>query len=217
MITPYKGTFRVSQTYKNPRSNGPHQGFDMVGTPAKGIYSPVYGTVERAGWENPLLHGQGFGLYVRIRVGKTAYRMYFGHLSEIYVRTGQTVKPGALLGIEGSTGRSTGSHLHWEIRNGTAKRSYMSIAGYSNVPNACGMYTGDQGISTLGIKTLRTGQNQYPYCLYNAALQGMLGLAQDGIYGSKTAAAVKDFQLRHGLEPDGLAGPATKAALMQEV
>ena len=42
--------------------------------------------------------------------------MYFGHLSQINVATGQKLKPGDLIGVEGSTGHSTGSHLHWEIR-----------------------------------------------------------------------------------------------------
>lgn len=52
MISPYKGTFRVSQAYRNLRANGTyHQGYDLVGITDKNIYCPVYGTVVRAGWE----------------------------------------------------------------------------------------------------------------------------------------------------------------------
>ena len=117
MIAPYKGTFRISQTWNNLRSNGTlHQGFDLVGIADKRLYSPVYGTVVRAGWENPKNAKQGWGRRVVVRIGKTRFYMYFGHLSSIAVTAGQTVKPGDLIGIEGSTGHSTGSHLHWEIR-----------------------------------------------------------------------------------------------------
>ncbi len=219
MIAPYKAAFRVSQRYGSPRENGPHQGLDLVGLGDKSLVSPVSGTVERAGWENPLDHSQGFGRYVRIRVGSTAYRMYFGHLSSLAVKAGQTVAPGDLLGTEGSTGKSTGSHLHWELRRGTARAGHQNIAAYAGLPNTAGSTArqGDTGLSPLGGVTLRRGQNAYPCCLYNAALQSRLGLAADGLFGKNTEAAVKAFQTAHGLAADGLVGAKTKAALLGEV
>lgn len=218
MISPYKGTFRVSQAYRNKRSNGTyHQGYDLVGISDKHIYSPVSGVVERAGWENPGNHNQGFGQYVRIRIGKTNYRMYFGHLSSIAVSVGQTVKPGDLLGVEGSTGHSTGSHCHWEIRNGTEKRNYISVANYADIPNSASHTSRQSGWCSelLGPDTLRRrGSCTSPEKLYNAVMQDVVEVNADGIFGGGTERAVKQYQAAHGLDADGLVGRKTKASMM---
>lgn len=218
MISPYKGTFRVSQAYRNPRpGRGEHQGFDLVGISDKTIYCPVYGIVEYAGWESASNHKQGFGQYVRIRIGSTIYRMYFGHLSEVFVRAGQVVTPGAMLGIEGSTGHSTGSHCHWEIRKGTDRNSYVSVANYSAIPNrASGApYRSDWDAALLGPKTLRRGPRcGAPDILYVSLLQHCLGIAPDGIFGADTERAVRSYQAAHNLTADGLAGRRTKASLL---
>lgn len=95
LISPYKGTFRVSQAYRNLRANGTyHQGYDLVGISDKNIYCPIYGTVVRAGWECATLPKKGFGQRVVVRIGTTAYYMYFGHLSKISVTAGQEVEAG---------------------------------------------------------------------------------------------------------------------------
>lgn len=134
MISPYKNTFRVSQAYRHLRSDGTyHQGYDLVGIGDKHIYSPVYGTVIRAGWECATLPKKGFGQRVVLRVGRTNYYMYFGHLSQINVAAGQKLKPGDLIGVEGSTGHSTGSHLHWEIRINDIKTGYVSVYHYAGI------------------------------------------------------------------------------------
>ena len=62
MLSPYKGTFRVSQEYKG----NDHRGIDLVGISDKRLFSPVVGTVVRAGWENPLVRSQGFGRRVAL-------------------------------------------------------------------------------------------------------------------------------------------------------
>ena len=83
LISPYKNTFRVSQAYRHLRSDGTyHQGYDLVGIGDKHIYSPVYGTVIRAGWECATLPKKGFGQRVVLRVGCTDYYMYFGHMGK---------------------------------------------------------------------------------------------------------------------------------------
>lgn len=219
MISPYKGTFRVSQAYRHMRANGTyHKGFDLVGISDKNIYCPIYGTVERAGWENPSNHGQGFGQYVRIRIGNTNYRMYFGHLSSIAVSVGQKVVPGQWLGVEGSTGHSTGSHCHWEIRNGTSPKSYVSIANYSSIPNSAS-HTPRQsgwGAELLGPNTLRRrGNCNSPEKLFNAFTQSVVGVNADGIFGGGTERAVKQYQAAHGLVADGLVGRKTKASMVE--
>lgn len=216
LISPYKNTFRVSQAYRHLRSDGTyHQGYDLVGIGGKHIYSPVYGTVIRAGWECATLPKKGFGQRVVLRVGCTNYYMYFGHLSQINVAAGQKLKPGDLIGVEGSTGHSTGSHLHWEIRINDIKTGYVSVYHYAGIPNMPGSaaYTSNWAAEIFGPGNLKKSTSGYPQRLYNAALQGALGINQDGIFGANTEKAVKAFQAAHNLTADGIVGTRTKAAL----
>lgn len=136
MIAPIKGTFRVSQIYKGAA----HKGIDLVCETDKTIYSTVDGVVEAARWDNPTNRKYGMGKYVRIRDGK-GYRYYFAHLSSLCVGVGQTVKRGQKIGVEGSTGHSSGSHLHYEVRRSTDNMSYMDISQISGIPNKIGRYT----------------------------------------------------------------------------
>lgn len=159
LISPYKGTFRVSQAYRNLRANGTyHQGYDLVGIGDKSIYCPVYGTVIRAGWECATLPKKGFGQRVVVRIGSTAYYMYFGHLSKINVAVGQKLKPGDLIGVEGSTGHSTGSHLHWEIRINDISTGYVSVHQYAGIPNVAGStaYTSNWVAELFGPSNLKS-------------------------------------------------------------
>lgn len=88
MNSPYNGNFKVTQEYKGAS----HDGLDLVGIDSKEIHSTVNGVVEFAGWENSNNHSQGFGQYVKIIDNKTGYGFYFGHLSTIKVKVGQSVK-----------------------------------------------------------------------------------------------------------------------------
>ena len=69
------------------------------------------GVVIRAGWND-----QGYGNFVVID-HNIDYITLYAHLDDIFVEEGQVVAQGALLGTMGSTGRSTGPHLHFEIRD----------------------------------------------------------------------------------------------------
>ena len=134
MNSPFCGKFRVSQQYKP----GTHDGLDLVGIDSKEIHATVSGTVHYAGWENSNNHAQGFGQYVCIR-GTDGLFYYYGHLSELRVRTGQAVACTDVIGIEGSTGRSTGSHCHYEIRGGFYKGAKVyDVCTMSGIPNVQG-------------------------------------------------------------------------------
>ncbi len=150
MNSPYNGKFRVSQQYKGAT----HDGLDLVGVDSKEIHSTVNGVVEKAGWENALNHKQGFGLYVRIKKNNSIDRYYFGHMSKVLVKKGQAVKIGDLIGIEGSTGKSTGSHCHYCARGNGSKSQIKDICAISGIPNKLGTY--DDGY----LAKLQAQQNQ---------------------------------------------------------
>jgi murein DD-endopeptidase MepM/ murein hydrolase activator NlpD len=87
-----------------------HQGIDLaapVGTP---IYATAEGTVNEAGYNSG-----GYGNLIKLDHGRGIETRY-GHLSQILVSPGQRIARGQMIGRMGSTGRSTGSHLHYEVR-----------------------------------------------------------------------------------------------------
>jgi murein DD-endopeptidase MepM/ murein hydrolase activator NlpD len=91
-----------------------HTGIDFRGEIGEPIHATAGGTITLAGWTG------GYGKLVEIDHGDGLATRY-GHLSEIDVGVGQTVPAGAVIGKLGSTGRSTGPHLHYETRlNGEA-------------------------------------------------------------------------------------------------
>ena len=136
MNSPYNGKFRVSQIFKEAA----HDGLDLVGVDSKEVHSTVNGIVEKAGWENPANKKQGFGLYVRIRKNDSVDKYYFGHLSEVKVSAGQAVRIGDVIGIEGSTGKSTGSHCHYCVRGNGSRSQIRDINTISGIPNKLGTY-----------------------------------------------------------------------------
>ncbi|MFL5345818.1 MAG: M23 family metallopeptidase [Hyalangium sp.] len=86
-----------------------HQGLDIAAPHGKEVYSPSDGTVVFAGLEggygNVIVIDHGYGIKTR-----------YGHLSRLMVKAGDHIKRGALIAAVGNTGRSTGPHLHYEVR-----------------------------------------------------------------------------------------------------
>lgn len=153
MISPYKGRFRITQT-----KHKDHDGLDMVGLDSKEIHATGTGTIIKAGWENEKDHSQGFGKYVIIKEeNKNCH--FLGHLSEILVEEGQTVKIGDLVGIEGSTGRSTGSHVHFCIRYNRSKAAVRDVSALTGIPNELGVFgEEEQPEKKAGVTTLLPGR-----------------------------------------------------------
>ena len=117
---PCPGYYGITSGFKW-RWGRQHKGIDISGG---GIYGkPIVaadnGTVSVAGYNNG-----GYGNYVMINHGNkggTNYITVYGHMSSYAVSSGQQVKKGQVIGYVGNTGRSTGPHLHFEVRvNGTA-------------------------------------------------------------------------------------------------
>lgn len=105
---------RISQEWGKSRISyaaGRHTGMDFGGAHGSRISAAAAGVVVKSGWEG------AYGNTVRIR-HKDGTTSLYGHMSGITVKPGQTVKAGAQIGKMGSTGRSTGTHLHFEVRRG---------------------------------------------------------------------------------------------------
>ncbi len=95
----------------NPFGGSPefHQGLDIAAPTGTTVTAAAGGTVIMAQWYG------GYGNYILIDHGG-GYSTGYGHLSAIYVSTGQVVQRGQAIGAVGSTGQSTGPHLHFEVR-----------------------------------------------------------------------------------------------------
>jgi murein DD-endopeptidase MepM/ murein hydrolase activator NlpD len=106
--------FRVSSQFglrQDPLRGGrrQHAGMDFPGRMGANVYATGAGRVDRAGW------AAGYGNLIEI-AHAGGLRTRYGHLSSIAVAAGDSVVPGQLIGKVGSTGRSTGPHLHYEVR-----------------------------------------------------------------------------------------------------
>jgi hypothetical protein len=88
--------------------NRPHEGIDVVAPYGTSIIAPAAGRVTRVGWES------GYGLTVEIQHGYGVTTRY-AHMSRTAVAVGQSVRRADRLGYVGSTGLSTGPHLHYEV------------------------------------------------------------------------------------------------------
>jgi len=86
-----------------------HHGVDFRARPGTRVYAAKSGKVARSGWYG------GYGNVVVIE-HPGEYATWYGHLSKIWVKAGQTVKRGQVVGTSGSSGYATGPHLHFEIR-----------------------------------------------------------------------------------------------------
>ncbi|MFI1397149.1 M23 family metallopeptidase [Streptomyces sp. NPDC020681] len=90
-------------------SSGSHSGVDFRAASGSSVVAVGAGTVVEAGW------GGAYGNNIVLRMKDGSYTQY-GHLSSISVSVGQSVAAGQRIGLSGSTGNSTGPHLHFEVR-----------------------------------------------------------------------------------------------------
>ena len=86
-----------------------HPGLDIDGEKGDLVVAPANGVVVKAGWQG------GYGNLIEVDHGN-GLKTRYGHLSKVEVQVGDTVQRGQQMGLVGSTGRSTGPHLHYELR-----------------------------------------------------------------------------------------------------
>ena len=133
-ICPLKSYSRVSSEYgwrKNPVTgvNKLHAGTDFAAPGGTPIYAAASGYVQVAGWSSG-----GYGNYVIIYHGKMSdgnqYSTLYGHMRSVATSAGKYVQQGEIIGYVGSTGNSTGNHLHLEVWKGGSKANAVNPRGY---------------------------------------------------------------------------------------
>ncbi|MFI8933602.1 M23 family metallopeptidase [Streptomyces sp. NPDC053474] len=124
-VAPVAGSY-VSTSYKaggGMWSSGSHTGIDFHAASGTSVQAVGAGTVVEAGW------GGAYGNNIVIKMNDGTYTQY-GHLSSISVTVGQAVTPGQQIGLSGSTGNSSGPHLHFEARTGPEYGSDIDPIAY---------------------------------------------------------------------------------------
>ena len=138
-ICPLKSYTRISSEYgwrKNPVSgvNKLHAGTDFAAAGGTPIYAAASGYVQVAGWSTG-----GYGNYVIIYHGKMSdgntYTTLYAHMRSVATSAGKYVKQGELIGYVGTTGNSTGNHLHLEVWKGGSKANAVNPRGYIPFPH----------------------------------------------------------------------------------
>ena len=109
LIKPVTSGYTITSRFGS-RSSGMHTGLDIAAPAGTPIYAAASGTVVASGWSNT-----GYGYYIIISHENGVQTLY-GHCSALYVSAGQYVAQGENIAAVGSTGNSTGNHLHLEIR-----------------------------------------------------------------------------------------------------
>ena len=133
-ICPLKSYTRISSEYgwrKNPVTgvNKLHAGTDFAAPGGTPIHAAASGYVQVAGWSSG-----GYGNYVIIYHGKMSdgnqYSTLYGHMRSVATSAGKYVQQGEIIGYVGSTGNSTGNHLHLEVWKGGSKANAVNPRGY---------------------------------------------------------------------------------------
>ena len=100
-----------------------HEGVDIAAPKGTGVYVAAEGAVTRTGYD-----AAGYGRFVEIRHPNGMTTLY-AHLSRLDVRSGDRLGAGERIGLVGSTGRSTGPHLHFEVRRGDRQVNPANVMG----------------------------------------------------------------------------------------
>ena len=163
-----------------------HQGIDVGNHADNIIVAAAAGKVRLVVTNNPK---KGYGHYLII-THKNGYETLYAHLASVSVRTGAQVKQGQRVGVKGTTGESTGVHLHFEVHTGRWNNKW------SNAKNPLS-YISDSTVKQTQVLLVSAGYN----------------IVVDGIDGPATDKATRAFQKANKLVVDGIAGVATMAAL----
>lgn len=199
---PASGYFPTGGQFGASRGGGPHAGQDITNSTGTHLYAARAGTVAAAGVS--VLGGRsGNGIIISHGSG---VHTYYGHLSSIGVKKGQTVRAGARIGLMGATGNVTGPHLHFEVHHGALNRIVDPVPYL----RARGVYLG-AARNGAGWSSIAIGANDDRVRAIRFLLRRVdskVNTSGNG-YDSTLGARVKAFQSAKGLVADGEVGPKT--------
>ncbi len=184
-----------------------HNGIDLTATNdgkvghTDHILAHTGGTVTAVGYDSSA------GNFVKLQTEPGVVMVYY-HLKEMSaLKKGQTVKAGDRVGYMGSTGNSTGPHLHWGIQ---VDGQWVDPEPYLDAD-----YTRAVKKVAVEVRVLKKGAKGEDVKALQALLNGHgYGLEVDGSFGGATDKALRDYQEQHGLQVDGSCGPATWMSLL---
>jgi len=126
LAMPLRTSFRFTSAFGR-RWGRAHEGIDLAGAHGSPILATADGVVVKAGWEN------GYGIMAEIR-HPYGFTTRYAHMSKVRVSVGQNVSRGEQIGDMGNTGRSTGTHLHYEVQvSGSQVNPMTFIKAATNV------------------------------------------------------------------------------------
>lgn len=200
MTTPFKK--------KGSWAAGYHTGEDWVGDDNRQLVAPTSGTVSYVSSEG------AYGKHIIIHTDDKKC-ILMAHMESIAVKQGQRLKAGDKVGIEGSTGNSTGRHLHIEVESGwdwnyaqnlLKPSDYIDFNNFGKEEND--MATFKQGDSNNGVFAVKIA-------LMQLKREGVItqGVDANGIFGVGTEIAVKQVQAKVKLPQTGIVDTATLRAI----
>ncbi len=176
-----------------------HYGIDIVSnTGSKNLLAVEDGYVQlvRTGQDKATT---GYGNYIWVRYPRLNIALFYAHCKSIKLKKGDKVKKGDVVAIMGTTGASTGVHLHLGMQP-IGKSNWMNPYTYNYV-----LPSTKYNLTRLLKKGSRGDDVK--------KLQSIIGTTADGIFGNNTLAKVKEFQKKNKLTQDGIVGKNTAHAL----
>ncbi|WP_405095325.1 peptidoglycan DD-metalloendopeptidase family protein [Micromonospora sp. NBC_01412] len=193
-----------------------HTGWDVANSQGTPVYATAAGTVRDIRTNSypgdtssgPLPGRSGNSVHLN---HADSYFSYYGHLHRVLVSVGQQVSCGQLVGLMGTTGNSTGPHLHFEIHRprltSTDPRIFLANRGITLGSTA--------PVGSTGYPSVSQGASGWvPTVIQYLVRARGISVVVDGVFGPACASAVRSFQSGRGLYADGLVGPVTWTALI---
>lgn len=201
-------TRRITSQFRPPHRSS-HHGLDIAEGGTHEVFAVADGTVSRS------YRSDSYGEVVFIvhNMNGQTWESVYAHMrsGSRRVKVGDKVKQGQVIGIMGSTGHSTGQHLHFELHKGrwninktnaVDPLDYLDKGTTSTTTKSNIIRKGNRGkdVAILQRKLMAVGEKLTRY-------------GDDGRFGDETERAVKAFQERKSIKVDGIVGPETEAEL----